>query len=958
MSVREQLSLDGVWRIAFDPANTGKIRQWHEPERFFEHGEFEEIRVPSCWETLRQDYEGAAWYGRRFSVPAAWQGRSVRLRFGAANYRAEAYVNGQPAGFHEGGYTRFEFEIADLLDFESENALVVRVIGPIVTQDIVIDGLGRNDMPHWRGAIAGGLWQSVEIEASATVRIQDLFARPDWAAGAVEADAAVENLGLKRRHLLARARVFPWRDESQICAEFETPLDAAPGESAFHARLVIPGARAWTLDDPFLYGLEIQLIEEGQVADAFRTRFGLREFTIRDNDFVFNGDPLFLKAVFHEGLYPNTLALPPSEEFVRREIQLVKEGGFNCIRPWRKPPPPFVYDLADEMGMLFIGSFPIECMNNWPSITPYTGQRIETEVREAILRDRNHPSIISWEIFNEIMRDGLRRLKHRMSMLARRLDPTRLVLDESGGFAGGAALYLPGKTEPIRINDVHNYPGGPLDEPSYKRFLALGKTDEERLAMGVAPAARHGGSQIAPGLLTHISEIGYGSWPDLETNCWRYEREGNPLAPDYRYHRDLLFSLKRALADSGFDGLYPDFKAYCEKSQEIHSQANKRMLEAARCNPGVDGYCVHAFCDGDWILGAGLVDLFREPKQAYYGTREANQPLCLAVRAAPRNVYAANGTTLRLTAVNERAPFQGRLRLRIASESGVVALEEESAVPIGRGVTALRELRLDCRRLDGLCVAEAWLDGQNAKERARNSFEFRVFGAEALASPGGVSVAVIDGAGRLRRFLQAAGVSWMEFSDSTPLAAPLLVADSGADEAAASGPLQRVSAFVEAGGSAAMLSLPPGKSDPPWGVTQSARRPWLPGPIRFRAARGLWTGVAHFVKRHPVSQGLPAGCMMEQDYENVYPIRTMLESPGELICGSVSYGWWQGRKHMQDYRGPEPAFWGGDLAVVRRGHGRYVLSTLRLLENLGADPVADRLVLNMIRWLGGGPLGG
>ena len=82
----------------------------------------------------------------------------------------------------------------------------------------------------------------------------------------------------------------------------------------------------------------------------------MREFTIRDKQWMLNGKPLHLKATFFEGLYPLKLAYPDSREMAIREIQLAKEAGFNMIRPWRKPPPPMWLDLADEMGVLTVGS--------------------------------------------------------------------------------------------------------------------------------------------------------------------------------------------------------------------------------------------------------------------------------------------------------------------------------------------------------------------------------------------------------------------------------------------------------------------------------------------------------------------------------------------------------------------------------------------------------------------------
>ena len=93
-------------------------------------------------------------------------------------------------------------------------------------------------------------------------------------------------------------------------------------------------------------------------------RFGMRELTIQDNEFILNGEPVYIKAAFFEGLYPTKLALQDSREMANQEIQLAKDAGFNMIRPWRKPPPPMWLDY-DEMGMMVVGGSPIQCMKLW-----------------------------------------------------------------------------------------------------------------------------------------------------------------------------------------------------------------------------------------------------------------------------------------------------------------------------------------------------------------------------------------------------------------------------------------------------------------------------------------------------------------------------------------------------------------------------------------------------------------
>jgi beta-galactosidase/beta-glucuronidase len=162
---RQTLSLDGVWEIVFDENNEGLAGSWQLAEVFSGRDDRREITVPSCWEEIEQDYEGVAFYGRRFTVPKAWEGKTVRVEFDAVNYVAEVWLNGHVVGRHEGGYGPFEFRGDDLLKYGEENFLSLRVIGPIVAQNKVIDGIGWSDMPHWRGAIAGGIWQSVRLVA-------------------------------------------------------------------------------------------------------------------------------------------------------------------------------------------------------------------------------------------------------------------------------------------------------------------------------------------------------------------------------------------------------------------------------------------------------------------------------------------------------------------------------------------------------------------------------------------------------------------------------------------------------------------------------------------------------------------------------------------------------------------------------------------------------------------------
>ena len=945
---REAVSLDGVWQIVFDPENEGQAGGWHLDEVFSACADRRDISVPSCWEEIEKDYEGVGFYGRRFKVPKAWEGKTVRIQFDAVNYIAEIYLNDHVVGRHEGGYGPFEFRVDDLLKFGEENFLSLRVIGPIVAQDKVVDGIGWNDMPHWRGAIAGGIWQSVRLVATGTAFVDDVFLEPRLADDTVGVHVTLENTEQTAREVGVTVSVQSAEQPEKVVATTNAVVKLVPGRNKKSWTLAIPDARYWSPDDPHLYTATIRVADGTSASDVESVRFGMRELTIRGNKFELNGKPIYIKAAFFEGLYPTRLAYPDSPEMARREIQLAKECGFNMIRPWRKPPPPMWLDLCDEMGVLVIGGLPIECMKRWPTVTPHLRDRIENEVRSAILRDRNRACIVQWEIFNEIMREDLERLKHSTSMLARHLDPTRLILDESGGFAGGANIYLPYQFEPEAFNDVHSYPGAPLNDFSYDKFLTLSKTPEEIEAMGL-PAGRFTTSKTTPGRLTVVSEIGYGSLPDLVDNNERFAEAGNPLVPPYRYHKEMARSFREVLKQSGLDSIYPDLQQFCLDQQRIHSRGNKRMLEAIRSNSSVGGYAVHALTGGDWVIGAGLLDLFRNPKGSYWGTQKANQPRYLALRVQPRNIYASRGAKITITGINDFSDVAGQLNVELVSPDGSRVLQRTKVISLASGITPLFEERVDASALAGSYMVRARLISGDGSNVAENSVEIDVFNEEQLAAPK-TKIAVLDFKNSLRPFLKASGIPFVEFDERTPQSIPVFVSKAFAGNPKMKSRFADLERFVDMGGTAVYLETVQRWNPQSFWGGKAPNQKVLPLPVKIQHAMGLWVGVSHIVTDHPVFEGLPTKCMMGQIYENVWTPQTLMGLEGELIVGSVSHGWFQGEKEKQNYLGPSPAWWGMDMGVVPYGQGRYVLSALRIIENLGNDPVADIILFNLIDW--------
>ena len=937
---RSEISLDGSWQIAFDEANQSRDETWYLPSSFVKLESVESIEVPSCWETIRQDYEGVAVYGRSFTVPLEWENQAIRLQFDAVNFRADVWLNGYAIGQHEGGYGPFEFQVDDLIDLQGTNFLSVRVLGPIVNQNKTIDGLGRNDAPHWRGAITGGIWQSVRLIASGSVMIDDVFVIPVLDEDVARIELTLENSGL----LICEEQVIiEVEDEAtgEVVAREERTIRLNPGVDVSEWVLSVPQAKRWSPDAPHLYRVRATVVDQ----DVEAHRFGMRELTIQDNEFILNGEPVYIKAAFFEGLYPTKLARPDSREMAIQEIRLAKEAGFNMIRPWRKPPPPMWLDLCDEMGMMVVGGLPIECMKLWPTVTPEMPRRIENEVRSAILRDRNRACIVQWEMFNEIWRVELKRLKHRMSMVARELDPSRLVLDESGGFADGANIYLPYEVEPITFNDVHIYCGYPINDLTYAQFLALGMTTDEMERLGYA-AAELENKHTRPGKMTLVSEIGYGSIPNLSRNNALFREKGNPLTPPYRYHQMLEETTLHVLRESGLDELYPTLEDFCLEQQSLHAAANKRIIEAVRSNPKVRGYCVHALTGGDWVLGAGLLDLWRNKKRSYDATKAANADRYLALRVMPRNVYSDEGARVLVTGINDlEGIVDGRLEVEIFNHRGRRVKRWNIDADLSHGVSALFSEALQTEKWSGLYKAVVCFRSSDNRTVSENHFQFNVFHSKDLNVPE-AEIAVIDPENLIIPFLEEHRIPFEKFSEKTASSMPVFVS-SAKKKLPEFAQLEK---FVEAGGKAVYLEtfFQTGRSYwstrlPPKGV--------LPFRIGKEHALGLWVGVSHVVRDHPVFDGLESNRMMGDLYENIWSPFTMVDVAGEQIVSSVTYGFYGGDKHEhQSYMGPEPAFYGMDMGVVSYGEGSYLLSALRITPYLGEDPVADKILFNLIRW--------
>ena len=920
-------------------------------DRKFRKPKKKKIKVPSCWEEFEKNYEGAGIYRTKFTIPENWDDKIIQLNFEAVNYKSEVWINDQVVGFHEGGYTPFSFRVDKLIKLGEENTMVVRVISPIILTDKYIDGLGRQEVPMWRGAITGGIWQSVSIEAKGKIHLSDVFIEPK-----IDTNTAVFNIELNNTETAIKnseVRVRIISEEGKEVASITETIKSLPGKNNIKWNLTIPDASYWSPENPYLYKAEVTVKKDGVVSDEWIHKFGMREFTVVNDEFYMNGKAMYLKAAFFEGLYPTKLGYPDSKEMAIKEIKLAKEAGFNMIRPWRKPAPKMWLDLCDEMGMLTIGSLVVECMYR-PISTPRLPFVVENELRQTILSNRNSTCIVQWELFNEINRPILSQMLNSMSVLARELDPTRMILDESGGWGEGANIYLPFERTPKKFNDIHHYSGSQVDEEEFNGYLATAKTNKDKSKLSLAGVKSYG-KNVVPGIMSYVSELGYGSTPDLISNIKEFETKGNPIVAPSIYHRELNDGYIAALQKIGYDKIYPNVQDFYLEQQKMHGIANKRMLEATRLNSTIAGYCIHALVGGDWVLGAGLLDLWRNPKTLVYEmTKEANQEQITPIRILPRNVYAEKGAQLEVHGVSELTSEKVTVSVKISSKKGIVVYQNNFSSKFSNGISTLLSTQLNTLNLEGTYTVNVEVKNKKGKVITSNYQSFDVFQEKQLKTPS-TKIAVVDFDNTLSEFLKSKNINFVSFNENLNKNIPVLVGKTSKKDKKYKEKVQELRTFAKKGGYVVFFEVLGKRVAGFERELKEIEAETLPLDAEMQqkwATRGGWAAKSHVVSKHPIFKGLPTEIIMHGVYENVHPEVSISKIKGDYIAGLIGYDHFPNNEIMRrHFNGPGEVWWAADVLETQFGEGKMLLSTLRIIEFLDTDPVAEKLLYNIIDYI-------
>jgi len=449
------LNLNGEWQFEIDEQGDGEERGRTSGQDFAQR-----ITVPFCPESAlsgigNTDFMTHVWYRRLFEVPEAMTGKRLLLHFEAVDWHARVWVNGEFAGEHRGGYAPFALEVTDLVR-DGENEVVLHA------RDDTRSGMqATGKQCHEReshGCVytrTTGIWQTVWLEAVGETYLREFSLTPDLDGGRVVFQGWID--GPQRG---ANVRLQAMID-GKVVGEETVPAAWRSTVGVLELKQV----KRWHPGKPFLYDLLIEVKRDGKVIDSAASYFGLRKITIEGNRFLINDEPVFQRLILDQGFYPDGIYTAPTDEALRRDIELSMAAGFNGARLHQKVFEPRLLYWADRLGYLLWGEYP-----NW-GLNLGNQQAVADaleEWREIVRRDINHPSIVGWCPLNETGTGEGPATFQTMLATTQTMDPTRPFLDTSG------YVHLYPGTD---VYDCHNYDQNPESFAARYSWFSLTGTD-------------------------------------------------------------------------------------------------------------------------------------------------------------------------------------------------------------------------------------------------------------------------------------------------------------------------------------------------------------------------------------------------------------------------------------------------------------------------------------------------
>ena len=433
-SARRVVSLDGMWRFAFDPQGQGVDKGWTMalPKSIT-------MPVPASFcdfftDKDSREYCGDFWYETDFFVPGEWEGKDIAVRFGSVTHHARIFVNGVEVTAHEGGFLPFDAAVTDIVRYNQHNHLAVLANNELnetmlpAGRTTTLSNGKKMAMPYFDFYNYAGIHRPVKLLALPKERVLD-FSVVHSISG-TDADVAY---------------TVTTNGDHAVCVDVYDGAEKVAHADGKSGTLHIENVKLWNVHAAYLYSFVIRITDGETVVDEYHEKIGIRTFEIKDGNFLLNGKAVYLRGFGkHEDADIRGRGLDLAT--VKRDYELMKWTGANCFRTSHYPYAEELYQMADEEGFLVIDEVPavgfMESTMNFLSASQGNGKKVgwfEKETTPQLLenhkaalidminRDKNHASVIAWSILNEpqCTSEGTEAYFKTLFDLAHEIDPQK-----------------------------------------------------------------------------------------------------------------------------------------------------------------------------------------------------------------------------------------------------------------------------------------------------------------------------------------------------------------------------------------------------------------------------------------------------------------------------------------------------------------------------------------------------
>jgi len=421
---RQTFLLNENWFFLND--NIKDIEKLH-----FSTQEWEKVNLPHTWNKYDAiDSEpgyrrGIGWYWKNLFIPTLDKNTTLKISFEGVNTVAEIFVNGKKAGGHIGGYLQFDVDITNFIKQDDFNTILIKAdnsynpdIPPSQTSDFII---------------YGGITRDVYLKIFPETYISKMLVKTPKVSDRIASTELNLFINNKAPKNIFKIKTSLKNREGETVIGVEKKFEVVQGSSEIKINLPeLKNPFLWSVDNPYLYMIEVEIMDGKRIIDCFSDRIGYRWFEFKENGpFYLNGKRLLLRGTHrHEDYAGYGNALPDSLH--RKDMLMIKNLGANFVRLAHYPQDPEVYKACDELGILVWDELPW-CRGGigkdvWK-------KNVKSYLNEMIEQNYNHPSIIIWSLGNEIYwlpefpdgdnNDSLRVFLKELHDLTKKKDPVR-----------------------------------------------------------------------------------------------------------------------------------------------------------------------------------------------------------------------------------------------------------------------------------------------------------------------------------------------------------------------------------------------------------------------------------------------------------------------------------------------------------------------------------------------------